>query len=128
MHNSRILTLQHAYKYFFAALFWLPVAFFSLLLVRNTIPYFSFSEEFSFIQERAVLFASSVYKYSFYIHIFAGGICILTALVQFSSYIIKKRKKIHILSGRIYVMVVLLLGAPTECFSCLWLCIGFIQQ
>jgi hypothetical protein len=113
MVNSRQLILQQTIRYFIAALFWIPVAFFSLLLVRNTLPYFTFSQEFSFIQERAILFARSIYKYSFYIHIFAGMLCISTALIQFSSFIIKKRKKIHIWSGRIYVMVVLLLGAPT---------------
>src|SRR5215210_7631957 len=98
MINSRQLTLHHTVKYFIAVLFWIPVVFFSLLLVRNTIPYFSFSQEFDFIQERAILFARSIYKYSFYIHIFAGMICISTALIQFSSFIIKKRKKIHIWS------------------------------
>lgn len=113
MINSRQITLQHTVRYFIAALFWIPVTFFSLLLVRNTIPYFSFSQEFSFIQERAVLFARSIYKFCFYTHIFAGMICISTALVQFSTLIIKKRKKIHIWSGRVYVMVVLLIGAPT---------------
>src|SRR5205085_1669789 len=42
--------------------------------------------------------------------------CIATALVQFSSFILKKRKAIHVWSGRIYVFVVLILGAPTGLF------------
>lgn len=113
MLNSRLITLQRSVRFFLAALFWIPVTFFSLLLVKNTLPYFSLSQEFSFIQERAILFARSFYKYSFYIHIFAGMLCISTALVQFSSFIIKKRKKIHTWSGRVYVIAVLLLGAPT---------------
>jgi hypothetical protein len=113
MINSRLLTAQKAVRYFFAALFWIPVSFFSILLIRNTIPYFSFSQDFSFIEERAILFAGHFYKTCFYIHIFAGMLCISTALIQFSSYILKKRKAIHIISGRIYVFVVLLLGAPT---------------
>jgi hypothetical protein len=113
MINSRQLTTQKAVHYFFAALFWIPVSFFSILLIKNTIPYFSFSQDFSFIEERAILFASKVYKTCFYTHIFAGMICISTALIQFSSYLLKKRKAIHIISGRIYVLVVLLLGAPT---------------
>jgi hypothetical protein len=41
MFNSRQHTFQKATKFFFAALFWIPVAFFSLLLVRNTLPYFN---------------------------------------------------------------------------------------
>jgi len=111
--NTRLLTLQQTKQVFAIIFFWLPISFFSLLLIRNTIPYFSFSREFDFIQERAVLFLKPIYRYSFYIHVFAGMFCIGAALLQFSSWILKKRKAIHIWSGRVYVMVVLLLGAPT---------------
>ncbi len=113
MLNSRQLTYKSCIKYFFALLFWIPVSFFSLLLVKNTLPYFSFAPNFSFIEERAMLFLKPAYKAGFYIHIFAGSVCILTALIQFSSYILKKRKAIHIWSGKIYVLVVIVLGAPT---------------
>lgn len=113
MPNSRQLTLQSSVRYFFAALFWIPIIFFSLLLVKNTLPYFSFSTNFIFIEERTLLFLKPVYKASFYIHIFAGMFCITAAITQFSSYILKKRKAIHIWMGKIYVFVVLVLGAPT---------------
>jgi hypothetical protein len=111
--NTRLITLQQTKQVFLFIFFWLPIVFFSLLLIVNTIPYFNFSREFSFIQERAVLFLQPVYNVSFYLHIFAGMFCIGAALLQFSSYILKKRKNIHIWSGRVYVMVVLLIGAPT---------------
>jgi hypothetical protein len=113
MPNSRQLTLQKSIRYFFAAIFWIPIVFFSLLLVRNTLPYFTFSQNFSFIEERAILFLKPIYKASFYIHIFAGMFCIVAALTQFSSYILKKRRAIHIWMGKIYVVVVIVLGAPT---------------
>ena len=113
MSNLRITTLQQAGKFTKQILFWVPVMFFSLLLVKNTIPYFSFSPEFSFIKERAILFAKPLYKISFYAHIFAGMFCILSALLQFSSEILRKRKAIHIWSGRIYVLTVMFIGAPT---------------
>jgi len=111
--NTRLLTLRRTKQVFVVTFFWLPITFFSLLLIANTIPYFSFSQEFGFIQERAVLFLRPIYNYSFYLHIFAGMFCIGAALLQFSSYVLKKRRAIHIWSGRIYVMVVLLIGAPT---------------
>ncbi len=113
MGNQRSLTFRKSFRYSYRLLFWLPVIFFSLLLVKNTIPYFSFSPGFSFIEERAILFAKPIYKSSFYIHIFAGMFCIVTALLQFSSELLRKRKMIHVISGRIYVFVVLVLGAPT---------------
>ena len=113
MPNSRQLTLQQCLRYSLAILFWIPIIFFSLLLVKNTLPYFSFRQDFGFIQERAVLFLKPVYQYSFYTHIFAGMFCILAALTQFSSYILKKRKAIHVWMGKLYVFVVIVLGAPT---------------
>lgn len=94
-------------------LFWIPVTGFSLLLIYNTLPYFSFNKNFDFIQERDLLFQSSLYKTCFYLHIAAGALCIGTALIQFSRYILKKSKAIHRISGKIYVGVVLFLGAPT---------------
>lgn len=94
-------------------IFWVPTIFLSLLLVWNTIPYFTFDTNLPFLTERAVLVEKSVWKICFYTHITAGAFCIVTALIQFSSFILKKRKKIHILSGKIYVFVVLLIGAPS---------------
>jgi hypothetical protein len=94
-------------------LFWVPVAGFSLLLIYNTLPYFSFNQGFTFIQERGFLFNNNIYYTCFYIHIAAGALCIGTALIQFSRYILKKSKAIHRISGKIYVAVVLFLGAPT---------------
>lgn len=111
--NSRLITIQRTKAFALFIFFWLPIVFFSLLLIYNTIPYFSFSKQFSFIEERAVLFLKPLYNMSFYVHIFAGMFCIGSALLQFSQAILKKRKTIHVWSGRIYVFVVLLLGAPT---------------
>ncbi len=113
MFNTRQITLKESIRFTASLLFWIPVFFFSLLLVRNTLPYFSFSPDFSFIEERARLFAKPLYSFCFYTHIFAGMVCIVGALIQFSSYILRKRKAIHVWSGKIYVFVVLFIGAPT---------------
>ncbi len=126
--NSRYITLKRTRRVFIFMLFWMPIGFFSLLLIRNTIPYFSFSQNFSFIQERAVLFLRPFYRTCFYLHIFAGMFCIGTALLQFSSEILKKRKAIHILGGRIYVMMVLLLGAPTGLYMSFFAKGGFTER
>ncbi len=94
-------------------IFWVPTIFLSLLLVWNTIPYFTFDTQMKFLVERSLLMEKTVWKVCFYSHIFAGAICIIASLIQFSSWILKKRKKIHIMSGKIYVFVVLLIGAPS---------------
>ena len=113
MQNTRALTLQRSMKVFYRMLFWVPVAGFSLLLIYNTLPYYSFSHDFPFIRERGLLFESSFYNACFYIHITAGALCIGTALIQFSRYMLKKSRAIHRVSGKLYVFVVLFMGAPT---------------
>jgi predicted membrane protein DUF2306 len=113
MENTRMITMQRSIKMLARMLFWIPVAGFSLLLIYNTLPYFSFSKKFDFIEERSFLFESSFYNTCFYIHITAGALCIATALIQFSRYLLKKARAIHRISGRIYVFVVLFMGAPT---------------
>jgi len=94
-------------------IFWVPTIFLSLLLVWNTLPYFTFNTNLPFLNERSVLLEKNVWRVCFYCHIFAGALCITSSLIQFSSWILKKRKKIHIISGKIYVFVVLLIGAPS---------------
>ncbi len=112
--NSRLTTSRNAIiqgaTFIF---FWAPVIFLSLLLVYNTLPYFTFDRHMSFIEERSVLYDKPVWRISFYVHIAAGSLCITTAILQFSSWILRKRRKIHIIAGKIYVMVVLLIGAPS---------------
>ena len=128
MDNTRQITLKESIQFTLSMLFWIPVVFFSLLLVKNTLPYFSFSPTFSFIEERAILFAKPLYSVSFYVHIFAGMFCISTALVQFSSYILRKRRQIHIWAGKIYVFVVLFLGAPTGLYMSFFAKGGFGER
>lgn len=128
MHNSRMITLQRSARVFFQMLFWVPVAGFSLLLIYNTLPYFSFSKNFDFIEERSFLFKSNFYNSCFYIHIAAGALCIATALIQFSRYILKKTKWIHRFSGKIYVFVVLFLGAPTGLYMSFFAKGSFLER
>jgi hypothetical protein len=109
-------------------LFWLPLFLLSLLLVYNTIPYFNLKPDSTFLQERIMLYGKAVWKYSFYFHIAAGSLCILTALLQFSSWILKKRRKIHIQAGKIYVMVVLFIGAPTGFYMTFFAKGGFAER
>jgi hypothetical protein len=109
-------------------IFWVPTIFLSLLLVWNTIPYFTFDTNLKFLAERAVLLDKVIWKVCFYCHIAAGAFCILSALIQFSSWILKKRKKIHIISGKIYVFVVLLIGAPTGLYMTYFAKGGFAER
>lgn len=126
--NSRALTIKKAASTGALILFWVPVIFLSLLLVYNTLPYFTFSRHLSFLEERSVLYDKLAWRISFYVHIAAGALCISTALLQFSSWILRKRKRIHIISGKIYVFVVLLIGAPSGFYMTFFAKGGFMER
>lgn len=111
--SLRLETAYAALKNTLVFAFWIPISLLSLLLVYNTLPYFYEAATMPFVTERMVLYNKTVWKWSFLIHIAAGCICLTSVLIQFSTYILKSRKKIHILSGKIYVFVVIALGAPT---------------
>ena len=125
---SRKLTAKKAILTGGLILFWAPVIFLSLLLIYNTLPYFTFDRHISFLEERTVLYDKLVWRISFYVHIAAGALCIGAALLQFSSFILKKRKRIHIISGKIYVFVVLLIGAPSGFYMTFFAKGGFLER
>ena len=125
---SRKLTAKKAILTGGLMLFWAPVIFLSLLLIYNTLPYFTFDRHISFLEERTVLYDKPVWRISFYVHIAAGALCIGAALLQFSSFILKKRKRIHIISGKIYVFVVLLIGAPSGFYMTFFAKGGFLER
>ncbi len=126
--NARPTSLKLTLKAALALIFWVPTILLSLLLVWNTIPYFSFDQNMPFLAERAVLVEKTVWRICFYMHIGAGALCIIAALIQFSSWILKKRKKIHILSGKIYVFVVLLIGAPSGLYMTFFAKGGYVER
>jgi len=121
-------SLKISLKQTLAVLFWVPVILLSLLLVWNTIPYFTFNYNMPFLAERAVLVEKTVWRICFYTHISAGALCITTALLQFSSWILKRRKRIHIISGKIYVFVVLLIGAPSGLYMTFFAKGGYAER
>lgn len=128
MHNSRITTIRRSVSMLGQLLFWIPVAAGSLLLIYNTIPYFSFEKDFRFIEERSFLFRNGVYNASFYLHIAAGAICIGSALLLFSRYILKKHRNLHRAVGKVYVSVVLAIGAPTGLYMAFFAKGGFWER
>lgn len=126
--NSRVHITRQAISSGIRIIFWIPVIFLSLLLVYNTLPYFTFSRDLSFLQERSVLYDKLVWRISFYMHIAAGAVCITSALLQFSAWILRKRKKIHVISGKIYVFAVLMIGAPSGFYMTFFAKGGFMER
>lgn len=100
--------LAKGFKYVAILIF----VFLSLLLIRNTVPYFNGKTDFIFLQSKQDLLNNWIWRASFYMHIAGSIICLATGIFQFSNKILKKNKSIHKFLGKTYVLSVLLLAWP----------------
>jgi hypothetical protein len=78
-----------------------------------SLPYTSFDRYVDFLRTKQLVYHIRHWRISFYTHVFVSIIVLLTGLLQFSGYLLKKYPGVHRTSGKIYVFVVLLLSGPT---------------
>ncbi len=78
-----------------------------------TIPYLNFDPYYSFLLTKINIYHKEIWRYSFYTHIIVCIPILAAGLTQFSNYILTKQTRLHKLNGKIYVLGILLLGAPS---------------
>ena len=82
------------------------------LMVLLTIPYLAFRSNIDFLLTKQIVYPLMHWRWSFYVHVFTGVFVLLTGLVQFSSYIIRRYKRLHRACGYVYVALVLGITGP----------------
>ncbi len=90
----------------------LLLVFFCVLMLRLSVPYFSFKIDVDFLLTKQNIIHIKHWRYAFYTHVFLSIFALLAGLTQFSKYILLKQKKGHRLMGYIYVIDVLFLAGP----------------
>jgi uncharacterized membrane protein len=108
-------------KWFFA----ISLLLFSLLMLRLTLPYLSFDTGVSFLLTKQGILHNKAWYYSFYLHITTSVFVLMAGITQFSSNILKNRKKLHRQIGKIYVILVLFIAAPSGFIMALYANGGF---
>ena len=86
--------------------------FFSLLMVRITLPYFKLDTQTGFLMLKQQYLSNTVWLVAFYTHVFTSCLLLVAGFTQFSSYILKKHKKFHRNIGKMYVAVLLFISGP----------------
>lgn len=77
-------------------------------------PYFTFQHAIDFLGTKTdEILAKPIFKLSFYIHIVSSWVVMFLGVLQFIPAIFKKNNVIHRRLGKIYVIFVLLLSAPS---------------
>ncbi|WP_440132645.1 DUF2306 domain-containing protein [Chitinophaga sancti] len=89
------------------------ILFATWLLIRLSIPYLAFDPYTDFLMTKQRIYHILHWRFSFYVHVFISFIVMITGLLQFSWYVIKKYPGLHRRSGTIYAVVVLFLSGPS---------------
>ncbi|MCP1385522.1 DUF2306 domain-containing protein [Runella salmonicolor] len=99
---------------FFATLFLLLVAAFTLLMLTKVVPYLSFEPEIDFLTTKTDrVLARQDFQFSFYIHIVSSLWVMGIGISQFIPSFVKKYPRLHQSLGKIYVFSILFLAAPS---------------
>ncbi|MCW3085376.1 MAG: hypothetical protein JWP12_2742 [Bacteroidetes bacterium] len=95
---------------------WLFIAlgvFFFLLMLKLTLPYFSFRYDVDFLLTKQSVLHVTVWRLAFYTHISSSLFVLLFGAFQFSKKLMFRFSKVHRLLGKIYVCLVLFVSAPS---------------
>ncbi|MFN3402745.1 MAG: DUF2306 domain-containing protein [Cytophagaceae bacterium] len=112
----------------FKTLLLLTLAFFTVLMVRLTIPYFSFDDHTAFLRIKQWIIHNSVWKTAFYVHVISSCFTLLAGFTQFSGNFLRKYPMLHRYLGRLNGAVILLLSGPSGLIMALYANGGLLSQ
>lgn len=88
------------------------LAFFTYLMLRITIPYFSLDDKQGFLMLKQSVIDHQVWKTAFFIHVFSSCFLLFAGFTQFSRRILQEYKSIHRNMGKMYVFILLFVSGP----------------
>lgn len=87
--------------------------FFGLML-EITLPYLALKDDVAFLKIKKTALSYSWWQLAFYLHVFSSILTLLAGFTQFSPFFIAQfQSKVHRYMGRGYILVVLLVAAPS---------------
>lgn len=89
------------------------LAFFSILMLRITLPYLAMEDNTAFLRIKQHVIHLGIWKMAFYVHVFTSMFALVAGFTQFSKKILARRKPLHRMMGRLYIIVILGLSGPS---------------
>jgi uncharacterized membrane protein len=88
---------------------------FSFMMFNIISPYLCapYPTDIDFLLTKQDVLPITLWRYAFYVHISTSLLTLLSGLTQFSGYIYTKIPKIHRFVGKVYIIVLLFLSAPS---------------
>lgn len=106
----------------------LSLAFFTVLMVNITLPYFSFDDQTAFLRIKQWVIHNQTWKTAFYIHVTSSCISLFAGFTQFSKSLLQQYPALHRKMGVLYVFVILLLSGPSGFIMSVYANGGIISQ
>lgn len=88
------------------------LAFFSFLMLRITLPYFSLEHNVRFLQIKQWVIENDVWRFAFFTHVFSSIFLLMAGFTQFSSPFKKRYSVLHPFVGKMYVFMLLFVSGP----------------
>lgn len=93
--------------------YWLIIVFLGAILIINTIPYYSFRNDYNFFLEKGPLANEILWRFCFYLHISGAMLCMVVGIPQCFVWLVKKYRRLHTILGKIYVFAILFVACPS---------------
>jgi uncharacterized membrane protein len=97
-------------------------------MLQITLPYFSFATDIGFLLTKQSVLYSKIWRLAFYTHIATSVFVLLFGLVQFVKPVLLKQVAIHRLLGKIYILLVLFISAPSGFIMALYANGGWLAK
>ncbi len=98
---------------FWILLWTLPLLFCTWLMIRITLPYFSFEYDISFLLTKQRVLHKPIWRLAFYTHISSSLFVLFLGVFQFIPMLLEKFSHLHRAMGKAYVALVLFISAPS---------------
>jgi hypothetical protein len=86
--------------------------FFSILMLRITIPYLSFEYNVKFLKIKQWIVHNDIWRIAFFTHVVTSIFLLPAGFTQFRSAINKRVAVLHRIAGKMYVIILLFLSGP----------------
>jgi hypothetical protein len=105
----------------------LVLAFFLILMMRITIPYFTLDHQVGFLQIKQWVIKNEVWRVAFFTHVFSSIFLLLAGFTQFYSPL-KRFTKVHRTIGKMYILIILFLAGPAGLIMSLYANGGILSR
>jgi uncharacterized membrane protein len=87
----------------------LILAFFTILMVKITIPYLSLERDIAFLKIKQWMIQNDIWRFSFFTHVFSSVFLLIAGFTQFYKPL---KDKIHRAIGKIYIIIIVFISGP----------------